>query len=125
MIVLSLPLLASLFTFALVLFELVVLPGLHLGTAALAHRVVGLLGVSLALPVGVLGSAPGEFRCEVRPLCLFCALTEYLFSLQLRHACDPPPVCLIHVLAVQGVGHVCSALRRVVVAVRVGLVHGV
>jgi hypothetical protein len=122
---LPLPLLATLFSLALVGFELVVLPRLHLGAAALTHRIVGLLGVSLPLPVGLLCGAPGQFRREVRPVCLFCALAENFFSLQLRHAHDPPPVRFVDVLAVQGVGHVYCAFRRVVVAVRVGLVHGI
>lgn len=115
-VVVSLSLLAALLSLALVGLEFLILPWLHLGAAALAHGVIGLLRISLSLPVIALGGTSGEFSLEVGLAHFFGALAENLFALELRHAHDAPLVRLVHVFALQGIWDVGGTFWHVIVA---------
>jgi hypothetical protein len=65
----------------------------------------------------LVGHAPGEVSLEGGAAHLFGALSEDLLAIELRHGHDPPPVCLVDVFALEGVGDVCCALWNVILAV--------
>jgi hypothetical protein len=73
-------LLTTLLPLTLVCLKLLVLPWLYLGATALT--LVGVFGISLALPVVLdVGCAPGELGLEVGAAHLLGALTQDLFPL--------------------------------------------